>query len=131
VTTDQIPLIVDGNNVMGAVADGWWRDRAGAARRLVDRVRCYAARTDRPVTIVFDTVIPDVPEGEHEGIVVRYATRRGRNAGDDRIVELVRDGQGPVEVVTSDRDLVSRTDGPGHRHTGAGAFLHHLDQAGC
>jgi len=28
-------VVVDGNNVMGSRPDGWWRDRAGAARRLV------------------------------------------------------------------------------------------------
>ena len=27
-------LVVDGANVVGARPDGWWRDRAGAARRL-------------------------------------------------------------------------------------------------
>ncbi|GAA4129287.1 hypothetical protein GCM10022215_41650 [Nocardioides fonticola] len=27
-------LVVDGANVVGARADGWWKDRAGAARRL-------------------------------------------------------------------------------------------------
>ena len=38
-------VLVDGNNVMGAAADGWWRDRAGAARKLVGRLRCYGAAT--------------------------------------------------------------------------------------
>src|SRR4051812_39332860 len=39
---DQTPakpvLIVDGANVVGSRADGWWRDRAGAAARLRDRL---------------------------------------------------------------------------------------------
>src|SRR5690242_14023010 len=30
----DIALIVDGANVMGSRADGWWRDRAGAMARL-------------------------------------------------------------------------------------------------
>ncbi len=30
--------IVDGNNVMGAVPDGWWHDRELAMQRLVDRL---------------------------------------------------------------------------------------------
>ena len=29
-----VTLIVDGANVMGSRADGWWRDRAGAMARL-------------------------------------------------------------------------------------------------
>ncbi len=41
-------LIVDGNNVIGARPDGWWRDRAGATRRLLARVQCYAATISGP-----------------------------------------------------------------------------------
>jgi hypothetical protein len=36
-------LIVDGNNVVGAGVACWWRDPPAAVRRLVDRLRCYAA----------------------------------------------------------------------------------------
>src|SRR3954451_2695765 len=90
--TDRRPLLIDGNNGMGAAADGWGRDRAGAARRLLGRVQCYAAATDRAVTIVFDVPFPDLPEGAHDGVTVRYATRRGRDAADDRIVELLAAG---------------------------------------
>jgi hypothetical protein len=31
-------VVVDGNNVIGSVADGWWRDRPKAARRLLARL---------------------------------------------------------------------------------------------
>lgn len=31
-------LIIDGNNVIGSRPDGWWKDRAGATRGLVDKV---------------------------------------------------------------------------------------------
>jgi len=35
----SIPLlVVDGANVVGSVPDGWWKDRAGAAIRLRDRL---------------------------------------------------------------------------------------------
>jgi 8-oxo-dGTP diphosphatase len=36
--------VVDVANVMGARADGWWRDRAGAAARLGREVAALAAR---------------------------------------------------------------------------------------
>jgi 8-oxo-dGTP diphosphatase len=41
-----VPLvvIVDAANVMGSRADGWWRDRAGAAGRLRDEVSLLASR---------------------------------------------------------------------------------------
>ena len=32
-------LVVDGANVVGSVPDGWWKDRAGAARRRHQRRR--------------------------------------------------------------------------------------------
>jgi 8-oxo-dGTP diphosphatase len=37
-------VVVDVANVMGARADGWWRDRAGAALRLCREVMALAAR---------------------------------------------------------------------------------------
>ena len=37
-------LIVDGANVMGSRADGWWRDRAGAMARLHGELAALAAR---------------------------------------------------------------------------------------
>jgi hypothetical protein len=38
--------VVDVANVMGARADGWWRDRAGAAARLCREVIALAERGD-------------------------------------------------------------------------------------
>jgi hypothetical protein len=40
--------VVDVANVMGARADGWWRDRAGAALRLCREVQALAARETGP-----------------------------------------------------------------------------------
>lgn len=37
-------VVVDVANVMGARADGWWRDRAGAALRLCRQVTALAGR---------------------------------------------------------------------------------------
>src|SRR5262249_30234355 len=51
-------LIVDGNNVFGSRPDGWWRDREGAARRLVTELRSLAARTGDRITVVFDGSAP-------------------------------------------------------------------------
>ena len=46
--------LVDGNNVIGSRPDGWWRDRPGAARRLVAELQALAARTGDHITVVFD-----------------------------------------------------------------------------
>ncbi|HTS96851.1 MAG TPA: NUDIX domain-containing protein [Streptosporangiaceae bacterium] len=42
-TLQPLTIIVDGANVMGSRPDGWWRDRAGAARRLRDQLAALAA----------------------------------------------------------------------------------------
>jgi 8-oxo-dGTP diphosphatase len=39
-----VTVVVDVANVMGARADGWWRDRAGAALRLCQQVIALAER---------------------------------------------------------------------------------------
>ncbi len=129
-------LIIDGNNVMGAAADGWWRDRPAAARRLLGRVQCLASATAASIELVFDADDPDLPEGEHDGVVVRYATRSGRDAADDRIRELLDSATddraiGSIEVVTSDRALADSARGRGASVTGAGSFLTRLTDAGC
>ena len=137
-------VLVDGNNVMGAAADGWWRDRPGAVRRLAARLREYAARTGDAVVLALDVPQDDLPEGDAGGIVVRYPHRRGRDAADDRIVELLAgDAGGPggapgpgaaeVVVVTSDRALRQRVAAlgrPGTTVEGAGSFLGRLRDLG-
>ena len=44
-------LIVDGNNVIGSRPDGWWRDRAGAARRLIRALQRLSAGSISYVTL--------------------------------------------------------------------------------
>jgi len=39
-----VTIVVDVANVMGAKADGWWRDRPGAALRVCGQVTALAAR---------------------------------------------------------------------------------------
>lgn len=125
-------LIVDGNNVMGARADGWWRDRDAAARRLVDDLGPLVAGGDR-VTIVFDgRGSPDMPEGERGGVIVFYAGRSGRDAADDRIVELVEAEPDPsaLSIVTSDRDLRRRVEALGAHCQGAASVLARIGEHG-
>ena len=126
--------MVDGNNVVGSVADGWWRDRPGAVRRLLGRLQCYQRSTGETVVLVLDVPQPDLPAGVHDGVEVCYPRRRGRDAADERILELLdeRDlGAGDVEVVSSDRALGTGAGQRRARVVGAGAFLARLDQAGC
>ncbi len=104
-------IIVDGNNVIGSRPDGWWRDRDGAARRLVAQLQARAAHTGDRIAVVLDgRPLAGLPEGVHDGVLVAYARRAGRDAADDRIVdEVERDPDpGSLTVITSDRGLAER-----------------------
>jgi len=123
--------IVDGNNVIGAVPDGWWRDRRAAARRLLARLQCWHGCTGNEVALVLDVADPELPEGDHDGVTVRYATRKGANAADDRIRDLVAElDQEPMEVVTSDRALAADVRASA-RVVAVKRFLARLDESGC
>lgn len=116
--------IVDGNNVMGAGADGWWNDPVSAAARLTQAIAEWTRAHDDDVTVVFDGgPEPRLTDRAGGRLTVAFATRRGRDAADDRIVELVEDldPATPVTVVTSDRGLLDRLP-PGVVGEGAGRF---------
>ncbi|MGH8986516.1 MAG: NYN domain-containing protein [Acidimicrobiia bacterium] len=124
-------FVIDGMNVIGSRPDGWWRDRDGAARRLLDRLQALAAASHDELTLVLDgRPLADAPEGTHDGVDVRYARRPGRDAGDDRIVELLEQLPDPaaVCVVTSDRALGARAVALGAEVVGAGTLLARLDE---
>jgi predicted RNA-binding protein with PIN domain len=120
------PLIVDGNNVMGSRPDGWWRDRAGATRRLVEHIGAWAQETGADVLVVFDgrppAGLPAPPRVE-----LRFAERGGANAADDVIAELVADAPpGSQRVVTSDAELARRVREHGADVIGARGFRDQL-----
>jgi len=107
-------------NVIGSRPDGWWRDRRGAMRRLVqslERVEDY-----EHVVVVLDGASFDLSGSDH--VEVLFASRRGRNAADDDIAELASEGD---TVVTSDADLERRVRAKGADVTGAGVFRRRLD----
>ncbi len=123
-------LIVDGMNVIGSRPTGWWRDRDGAKRRLIATLQEFAAATRASVTVVLDgRPLTDVPEGSHDGVRVLYAPRRGRDAADDRIVELVEGDDEPetILVVTSDAALRRRVQRWGAEVLGSSTFLRRVE----
>jgi uncharacterized protein YaiI (UPF0178 family) len=115
---------IDAMNVIGSVPDGWWRDREGAVRRLIDEVRAWA--TD-DVTVVLDAG-PDDVLGTDGVLTVVRAQRRGRDAADDEIVRLVS-GRDDARVVTSDTRLAARVRALGAEVEGAGTFRRRLGSA--
>jgi uncharacterized protein YaiI (UPF0178 family) len=119
-TSDTI-WVVDASNVIGSRPDGWWRDRAGATRRLVAQLD----RLDEPVIVVLDAGEP--PPAERVEVIV--ASRRGRDAADDEIVALLQErGAEGVTVVTSDAELARRVRALGAEVEGAGRFRRRLEE---
>jgi hypothetical protein len=98
-------LLVDAANVIGSRPDGWWRDRPGAARRLVERLRAstVAGRLVPPVVVVVEGAARrGVPEGDADGVKVLHAA----GSGDDLLVELAGAAPTiPVVLVSADREL--------------------------
>src|SRR6202008_2292967 len=97
-------LIIDAANVVGSRPDGWWKDRAGAARRLHEQLLV----ADLP----YDDVVL-VLEGQAKGGGGGAGAGHARAAppeggGDDRLGEGARaaaERGGRVVVVTADRML--------------------------
>ena len=132
--------MVDVANVMGARADGWWRDRAGAALRLCREVAELAARGIPPDRMPAGLPVPDgavpgwvlVLEGRareaasrvSEGsTLVRVVSAPG--SADDAIVAEVASlpVAGSCLVVTADRELRRRCEALGASVAGPGWLL--------
>jgi predicted RNA-binding protein with PIN domain len=118
--------LVDGMNVVGSRPDGWWRDRDGAARRLVGELAEFARATGEDVVVIFDGRPVDL--GAPASVEVRFASRRGRDAADDDLAAAAEADPAPEDlvVVTSDAALADRVRAAGARVEGAGAFLRRL-----
>jgi hypothetical protein len=123
------PLVVDAANVVGSVPDGWWRDRAGAAARLRDRLAAAVAAATIPAAVEVVLVVEGAARGVEpvDGVRVVSAPR----GGDDTIVavvrEHVRDHDGPVTVVTADRALRERVAAAGAAVIGPGTLRRWVD----
>lgn len=120
-------LIVDGANVMGSRPDGWWRDRAAAARRLQEQLLAAALPYDEIVLILEGKAKQGVLAGQ-DG---RLRTVHAPGSGDDAIVEAViaeiemGDGRG-VTVATADRVLRDRVKAAGARSVSPSSLLDQL-----
>ncbi len=131
----QLTIVVDAANVVGAAGrgDGWWRDRAGAARRLRDALARLAPAGIRGAELptgtsggALDRVYPRIvlvvegaaapvaadtpgPAGAAGPVTVLAAP----GSGDDQIVATTAAAQrgqpaGSALVVTADRELRRR-----------------------
>lgn len=115
-------LVVDGANVVGSRPDGWWRDRAGAATRLAERLVAAldagALDADR-VHLVLEGAARAAVVPEHP----RLSVVRAQADGDSTIVDVAAALVGDVTVVTADRGLRARL---AVRAIGPGTLLERL-----
>lgn len=100
---------MDAANVVGARADGWWKDRAGAAARLFDELLAADLPHDEVVLVLEGQAKQGVRAGGPASLRVVHASRDG----DSEILRqaeraAARCGErGRVEVVTADRALAA------------------------
>ena len=116
-------LLVDAANVVGSRPDGWWRDRPGAAARLVRDLEALPVSELAPAAVVVvleGAARPGVAEGAYGRVRVRHAA----GSGDDLLAELCGAG---VVLVTADRELAGRARERGAQVVGPRTLLAALD----
>ncbi|GAA0570891.1 hypothetical protein HPO96_33010 [Kribbella sandramycini] len=135
-TPKQQVVVVDAANVIGSRPDGWWRDRAGAARRFVLKLAELNAKLpDTSIVVVLEGAArralptPDAPDAPDLGDL-RVVLASG--SGDDTITAVTADlltptNPPPVTVVTADRGLRQRVEPLGAQTTGPTWLWTHLD----
>jgi 8-oxo-dGTP diphosphatase len=126
---EPVTVIVDGANVMGSRADGWWRDRAAAVRLHDDlaplSARGVASLPEGVASAPLDRWFPQfilVIEGAARAAAGQLAARSAGGpepgddvlvvaapgSGDDTIAALAGKTDGRRLVVTADRELRRR-----------------------
>ena len=132
-----VTVVVDAANVMGSRPDGWWRDRAGAAERLIGQITQLALSgvTALPEGVagaqqlerwypVFVVVLEGAANAAGGAAVAEAAELpeveivRARGSGDDEIAKLAGELTGSRLVVTADRELRARCEAAGAAVTG-------------
>jgi hypothetical protein len=147
-------VVVDAANVVGSRPDGWWRDRAGAARRLAGSIVAVLVSRPEDLAELLDGTVPRSAEtaGSDPSVaaVQVHLVLEGAASdvedmpthplldvvhapadGDSAIVALVGELTGPdrVIVVTADRALRDRVRAAGADVTGPGTFRAALPSA--
>ena len=120
-------LLIDAANVIGSRPTGWWRDRAGAARAFVDKVRAAvdSGRIAQPVIVVLEgDARVGVEGGTADGVTVLHAA----GSGDDLLADFAaKASDRTITLVTADRELRRRVEALGAEVIGPGWLLELLE----
>ncbi|MCC3282597.1 NUDIX domain-containing protein [Arthrobacter caoxuetaonis] len=128
-------VVVDAANVVGSVPDGWWKDRAGAAARLLEAMGSLASEglSASVLSLPADRWYPEflvVLEGRACGVgeaqvPAGIGVVRAEGEGDDAVAGAaarLADSGRSVTVVTSDKELAARSLAVGAAVLGSGEF---------
>jgi hypothetical protein len=102
-------LVVDAANVVGSRPDGWWKDRAGAARRLHEQLLVADVPQQQVVMVLEGAAKGGVRAGRDAHVRTVHAPK----SGDDAIVaetKAAAERGDRVFVVTADRILMGRVE---------------------
>ena len=125
-------IVVDAANVIGSRPDGWWRDRPGAARRLLTKLAVLQQHLEDTDIIVPQGAAraavsgPDAPDTGELSVVL------APGSGDDTIAAITAESTAQpntpeVTVVTADRGLRQRIEPTGATPVGTRWLLDQLD----
>ncbi|MFD3743682.1 NYN domain-containing protein [Nocardia sp. NPDC058633] len=124
-------IVVDAANVVGSRANGWWKDRAGAARRLLSDVADLTTRLPETteITVVLEGAAKAAADGA-EPRAPRITVVLAERSGDDTIVDVVAetDTHTQITVVTADRELRTRVETHGAETVGPSWFWSRIDR---
>lgn len=105
-------LVVDAANVVGSRPDGWWRDRPGAAERLLHALVSWQEGNDAGPAVVL-VLEGRARAGAEAGTAGSLRVVHAAGSGDDEIVDVVAaagraEPDRSIVVVTADRGLRDR-----------------------
>lgn len=118
-------LVVDAANVVGSRPDGWWKDRAGAARRLHEQLLVGDTTFDEIVLVLEGKAKGGVRVGRDAHVHTVHAPKDG-DAEIERQTATAVDAGRRVTVVTADRFLQARVQGLGAMTMSPGWLLDQL-----
>jgi hypothetical protein len=127
-------IVVDAANVIGSRPDGWWRDRPGAARRLLKKLALLQQNLQdtTDIIVILEGAAKAAVSGPEAPDTGALQVVLAPGSGDDTIAAVTaestnRDDNPEVTVVTADRGLRQRTDPTGATSTGPTWLLDQLD----
>jgi hypothetical protein len=127
-------IVVDAANVVGSRPDGWWRDRAGAARKLLLRLASLQQRLPETtsVVVILEGAARAAVSGPDAPDVGALRVVLADGSGDDTIATVTAESAAhasnpEVTVVTADRGLRQRIEPTGASAVGPRWLLDQLD----